>query len=193
MSKRYYQGETFVRLEPGETLRDAEFNDCTFQNCRWNGLRVENCAFLGCTFDGCALSGVVFSFCQMSDAWLLNCGFRGMSWGGLQGRSAIVQPFGKLKNCDFRYNEFGGMTLTGFDFSACSFTECTFDSCKLTGADFRGVRLGQTQFSRCDLQKADFREAEGYAIDPAQNRLKGARFSFPDVVALLHSSGVVIE
>lgn len=193
MAKEYFQGRVLEQLDPGAVLRNTEYNDCTFKSCRWNGVRVENCAFLGCTFEGCVFSGVVFSFCQMSDAWLLHCGFRGISWGGLQGRSAIVQPFGKVSRCDFLYNEFSGMSLAGFDFSSCSFRECVFDSCKLTGASFRAAQLGRSQFSRCDLQGADFREAEGYAIDPAQNQMKGARFSFPDVLALLDSSGIRIE
>lgn len=193
MTKEYYQGEVFDALDPGALLRGAEYNDCTFKNCRWNGVRIENCSFLSCTFERCTWSGVVFSFSQMSDAWFSGCAFRSISWGGLQGRSALVQPFGKTERCEFRYNEFSGMTLTRFDFSDCRFGDCTFDDCRLAGADFRGVPLGRTQFSRCDLEKADFREATEYIIDPTTNRLRGARFSFPDVVALLNGFGLKIE
>ena len=64
---------------------------------------------------------------------------------------------------------------------------------QLAGADFRGVVLSSTAFSRCDLQKADFREATGYRIDPSDNQMKGARFSFLDVIALLNGFGLVIE
>ena len=139
-----------------------------FINCRWSGARIAACSFLGCTFDRCAWSDVVFSFCQMSDAWLLHCAFRSIAWGGLQGRSALVQPFGRAEQCEFRYNEFSGMALKQFDFSKCTFGDCVFDDCKLAGADFRGAALGSTAFSRCDLQKADFREASGYRIDPGR-------------------------
>ena len=66
---------------------------------RWNGARITACSFLGCTFDRCAWSDVVFSFCQMSDAWLLHCAFRSIAWGGLQGRSALVQPLAKTRQC----------------------------------------------------------------------------------------------
>ena len=64
---------------------------------------------------------------------------------------------------------------------------------RLAGASFYGVRLGGTRFTRCDLQKADLRTAEEYAIDLETNKLKGARFSFPDVVRLLDGTGIVIE
>lgn len=193
MAKAYYQGEVFDGLDPGEALRDAEYNDCTFRNCRWNGVRVVNCTFLSCTFERCTWSGVVFSFSQMRDSWFTGCAFRSIAWGGLQGRSALVQPFGKAERCEFRYNEFSGMTLVQFDFSSCRFGDCIFDECKLSGADFHGAPLGRTQFSRCDLRKADFREASAYAIDPSRNQMQGARFSFPDVIALLGGFGIKIE
>ena len=85
------------------------------------------------------------------------------------------------------------MVLAGFDFSSCQFRDCRFDSCRLTGADFNGVRLGESQFTRCALDRADFRDAQGYVIAPADNTLKGARFSFPDVVRLLDGTGIKIE
>lgn len=193
MAKHYYQGEVFEGPDAATLLEDAEFNDCTFRNCRWDSLRVRNCTFLCCTFEHCSWSGVVFSFCQMRDAWFTGCAFRSIAWGGLQGRSALVQPFGKAERCEFRYNEFSGMSFVNFDFSGCRFGDCIFDECRLAGADFRGVPLGHTQFSRCDLQKADFREASDYAIDPSANQMQGARFSFPDVVALLNGFGLKIE
>ena len=192
MPKQYYQGETFENPDPA-LLQDAEFNDCTFTGCRWDNVRVRNCTFLSCTFQHCSWSSVVFSFCQMRDAWFTGCAFRSIAWGGLQGRSALVQPFGKAERCEFRYNEFSGMSFVNFDFSGCRFGDCIFDECRLAGADFRGVPLGHTQFSRCDLQKADFREATDYAIDPSANQMQGARFSFPDVVALLNGFGLKIE
>ena len=101
MAKEYFQGEVFDALDPGTVLRGVEYNDCTFKNCRWDGVRIENCSFLSCTFEHCTWSGVVFSFSQMSDAWFSGCAFRSVAWGGLQGRSALVQPFGKAERCEF--------------------------------------------------------------------------------------------
>ena len=183
--RRFYQGETFANYDPGELLENAEFEDCVFDHCRWLGTRVQNCRFNACTFDHCNFSGVVFSFTTMKDAWLLNSAFRSMAWGGLQGKSGVFQPFGKIKNCAFRYNDFSGMALNGFDWTGAELQQCTFDDTRLAGASFYGVRLGRTRFTRCDLQKADLRTAEEYAIDLETNKLKGARFSFPDVVRLL--------
>ena len=54
--------------------------------------------------------------------------------------------------------------------------------------DYQGVC-----FNGDSKWRADFRDAEGYVIDSAVNTLKGARFSFPDVVRLLDGTGIRIE
>lgn len=190
--KRYFQGEIFENIEPG-ALQNAEFSDCTFKNCRWTNAKIENATFISCTFERCNWNGVMFSFCRMNDAWLIGCAFRSVSWGSLQGRSTLSQTFGKLQNCEFRYNEFRGMPLQEFDFSSCVFGDCTFDDCKLVGANFHGAPLARSHFTRCDLQKADFRASDGYLIDLNSNPLKGARFSFPEVSSLLNGLGLIIE
>lgn len=97
------------------------------------------------------------------------------------------------RDTEYQDCDFSGMALNGFDFSSCQFRESVFDDCKLVGASFQGAPLGRTSFTRCDLRKADFRGAESYAIDPAANQLKEARFTFPEVVALLEGTGIRIE
>ena len=72
-------------------------------------------------------------------------------------------------------------------------TLCLFDGCQLAEAKFKNCRLSGTQFTGCNLQKADFRGAAGYSIDLATNRLKAARFSFPEVVRLLDGLGIQID
>lgn len=189
-----HQGETFAAFLPeNNRLSGMEFNDCVFKDCRWVGVRVENCTFTDCTFEHCSMSGVVFAFTRMRDSWLRGSSFRSMAWGGLQGRSALGMPFTSAQNCAFQYNDFSGMALAGFDFSTCNFMECSFDECSLKNAVFNGVPLARSRFTRCDLTGADFRSASGYGIDPADNKLRGARFSFPDVVALLDGTGIQIE
>lgn len=191
--RRFFQGEVFEQYDPGEVLANAEFEDCVFRRCRWTGVRVENCRFNACTLERCSLSGVVFSFTTMKDAWLVGCAVRGVAWGGLQGKTGVFQPIAKIENSSFRYSDFSGMALNGFDWTGAELQQCTFDETRLAGASFSGVRLGASRFTRCDLQKADFRGAEEYVIDLESNRLKGARFSFPDVVRLLDGTGIVIE
>ena len=68
-----------------------------------------------------------------------------------------------------------------------------FEECDLQESNFRNCRLEATQFFRCDVRKADFREAKGYVIDIPSNKLRQAKFSFPEVVSLLDSLEIKIE
>jgi hypothetical protein len=40
-------------------------------------------------------------------------------------------------------------------------------------------------FNQSNLEKVDFRTSKNYAIDPENNRIKRAKFSYPDVLGLL--------
>ncbi len=47
-------------------------------------------------------------------------------------------------------------------------------------------------FSSCDLSGADFSSATEYEIDPRTNKIKKAKFSFPDVAGLLRAFDIII-
>lgn len=68
-----------------------------------------------------------------------------------------------------------------------------FDGCDLQESNFQNCRLEKTQFTRCDIRKSDFRNSSGYVIDIASNKLKQAKFSYPEVVWLLNSLEIQIE
>ena len=85
------------------------------------------------------------------------------------------------------------MSLRRFDFSSCALLRSTFGECDLFESRFFGCRLEGTEFFKCDLRRADFREATGYEVDVLTSRMKGARFSFPEAVNLLHSLEVTVE
>ena len=50
-------------------------------------------------------------------------------------------------------------------------------------ARFCGSRLDGARFVGADLREADLSGATGYAIDPRETGVKGARFTAPDVLA----------
>ncbi len=56
----------------------------------------------------------------------------------------------------------------------------------LPGSDFSGTDLAGSLFNATDLSGADLSAARNYAISPAANRLKGAKFSLPEAMALLY-------
>ncbi|MDP2103500.1 MAG: hypothetical protein Q8K26_01100 [Candidatus Gracilibacteria bacterium] len=52
---------------------------------------------------------------------------------------------------------------------------------------------GKELFQNSNLTKVNFSGATNYYIDPTQNKLKGAKFSQPEVLSLLAGFGIEIE
>jgi uncharacterized protein YjbI with pentapeptide repeats len=73
--------------------------------------------------------------------------------------------------------------LKQVDFSEVELTESIFNSCDLMGAIFE----------KTNLVKVDLRKALHYSIDPENNKLKKAKFSYPGVIGLLEKYEIIIE
>ena len=69
----------------------------------------------------------------------------------------------------------------------------TSEECDLTEADFRDCNLAETVFTGANLTRADFRGAKDYVISPQDNRVRRAKFSFPEVMSLLRCLEIEIE
>lgn len=85
------------------------------------------------------------------------------------------------------------MNLKKFDFSGNIIQESLFEECDLKESNFKNCRLEETQIHNSDIRKADFRDSRGYIIDIPSNKLKQAKFSYPDVVSLLDSLEIEID
>lgn len=121
------------------------------------------------TFEGCKLVGVSFT---KVNPFLLEWVFTGC----------------KLELCSFE-----GLKMKGSRFIGCALREADFTRADLTGSDFSGSDLLQARFQQTILEKADFTKAIRYYIDPTANRLKGAKFSYPNVLSLLAPFEVRVE
>lgn len=107
----------------------------------------------------------------------MNCRFENCTVISLEAK------YSEIKNGDFRKA----------DFSDNIIQESMFDGCDLQESNFQNCRLEKTQFTRCDIRKSDFRNSSGYVIDIASNKLKQAKFSYPEVVRLLNSLEIQID
>lgn len=189
-----YEAQTFDRLDLQNTrLADAQFIECRFSGCNLTALTLENCAFTDCVFTGCRIVNPKSLNSRVKNTAFQNCSLVGVNWGSVLPGGRVQRPIASLKGSTLKYNSFTEMKLAGTDFSLLNIQDSIFDGCALGGADFRECGLEGTQFTHCDLQKADFRDAVGYLIDLESNRLKGAKFSYPEVVGLLHGLDIVIE
>ncbi len=194
MNMDYYEGELFEKLTLAEeTLSGGEFVDCVFRSCSFESLSLLRCSFRECRFWDCTVSqprtrGTELKYCEFE-----NCTLLGVNWALLKPESGFGEPIEKMKNCRIRYGSFASMNFRKFDFAKSALTHCTFADCDLSESKLGGCDLSGTEFFRCDLRKADLRHAGGFIIDVNNNRLQGARFTYPEVLDLLDGLGIVIS
>lgn len=194
MSERTFDNEKFENLKLEEkTFERNEFIDCEFINCTFDTCKINFCKFNGCRFVKCTVISLKSEYSTAQFTEFENCNLIGVNWNKLLPSKRFAEPIKSLQNCRLKYNYFTRMNLTHFDFSDIEITDSMFSECTLTESSFKNCILNKTEFFQCDLKKADFRDASGYQIDVMTNKLKGARFSFPEVVNLLNSLELKID
>jgi uncharacterized protein YjbI with pentapeptide repeats len=77
-------------------------------------------------------------------------------------------------------------------FKGSKLKDSHFTNTILKGVDFSDVDLAGTTFHNCDLCNADFSSATQYDIDPRTNKIKKAKFSFPEAAGLLRGFEIEI-
>ncbi len=190
----YQESVCFQNTElTDELLSNLEFADCSFENCTLENFRLSRCRFSNCTFIGCSILNLQADHCSMADCSFSHCDLSGINWSDLMFGGGYMIPIRQLEGCRLKYNNFVQINFTKFDFSGNSIAASMFADCNLSASSFTKCELERTEFFKCDLTKADFRLASGYQIDLATNQIKGAKFSFPEVVNLLDSLGITID
>lgn len=147
----------------------AAFSECGFKNCQLTNNSLTNCKLQRVQFTGCKLQGLDFSQCH---PFLLRLLFT---------------------DCLLFSCAFPQMDLQQTVFKDCSLKECDFVKTDLRKAEFDNCALPGTVFRECNLGSADFRTAREYRIDPNQNKLKKAKFSYPEVAGLLFGLDIEIS
>jgi uncharacterized protein YjbI with pentapeptide repeats len=77
-------------------------------------------------------------------------------------------------------------------FRNCSLQEVDFVEADLTQAVFDNCDLSSAIFYNTILEKADFTTAYNFTINPANNRIKKAKFATAGLACLLSSYDIVI-
>ena len=164
-----------------ETLDFAEYENCTFINCLFNEVDLSSFRFTDCHFELCDLSGVnlentSFKQVKFSSTKLIGLRFE------LCDRFLLSFNF---YQCQLSYSSFYQLALAGLQFEQCTLIEADFSQANLSGANFEDSDLTGAIFENTNLAKADLSSAFGYTIDPEQNHVKSAKFSYPSVLGLL--------
>jgi uncharacterized protein YjbI with pentapeptide repeats len=95
--------------------------------------------------------------------------------------------------CTIAFCDFSHLDIKKSQFLDCEIRETDFLYSNLTGSDFRDSDLNTSKFNNTNLEKTNFIGAKNYYIDPTCNKLKQARFSYPDVLSLLDPFGIKVE
>lgn len=170
------------------SLSHSEFEDCHFLRCQLSEANLNLSTFLHCTFEDCDFSNVKIQGAKWRDLKFLRCKLMGIQWPQA---SDLVNP--EFEHCNLSFSNFVELKLKKTKFDHCllreadlaqaDFTESYFQYC-----DFLGARFHET-----NLIKSDLRNALNYSIIPQQNKLKGARFSWPEAQGLLTGLGIILE
>lgn len=170
------------------TLGGHTWEACEFQQCTLQGLKHVQGRFVDCVFTGCDLSNLDVAGSQFSNVAFHSCKMIGIRWHGVAPLLFSVA----FERCNLSFCDFFSMKLRKLVMEHCQLHGAIFEQADLTeavlcGSDFKGAIFSQTQ-----LSKADFTDATNYDIDLLNNKIKGARFRFPEAARLLTALGVKI-
>ena len=162
----------------------CKFFRCDLSMAKMTGYHFTDCQFIDCDLSNADLRGVVLN----------DCVFTGCKLTGLHFEDCHTIPFGvRFKGCILTLASFGKMMLRKTVFQDCRLTETDFSGADLREAVFSGCDLDRAIFSGCNLEKADFRKVINCTIDPAQNRMRKAKFTLDGLPGLLSSYGLEIH
>ncbi len=182
--------QTFDKIDFKEDgLPKEEYDTCTFISCDFYGTDLSGCSFLDCEFVGCNLSMAKLLKTSIQDTTFKNCKMLGLHFDQ-------CNPFNlsfRFEGCTLNYASFFKTKLKGIRFRDCQLQEADFVECDLSGAVFDNCDLLQAVFDRTNLEKADLRTAVHYSIDPENNRIRKAKFSFIGLAGLLDKYDIVID
>jgi len=173
----------------GQDLSHKEFSECTFTKCDLSGCDFSHSSFLDCVFEDCNLSNIK----------VYNCSFQGVRFESCKLLGVIMSEVNTLlvdwtfDKCNILLCDFSRLEMKRSVFTECEIRETDFANVNLAESDFSGSDLAGSKFQEANLEKTNFVGASNYYIDPIQNKLKGARFSSPEVLALLAIFGIKVE
>jgi uncharacterized protein YjbI with pentapeptide repeats len=130
--------------------------------------KISDTAFRTVKFNQCKLAGLQYDGCN---SFLLEMNFF---------------------ECNLNYATFYKLNMKNADFSGSSLQEVDFTEANLAGAVFTNCDFQNAVFDRTNLMGANLEKAYNYEINPTNNVVKNARFSYPGMIGLVTSFKVKI-
>ncbi len=178
--EKYYEGQTFEKLNIEEDLLGITFDNCLFKNCIFNEQNIAICKFTECIFERCYLALIKLKNCIFNDIKILNCKAIGINW------SSSYQPFLiNIYNSNISDSSFFNLDLSHSEIISCNAHNVDFTEANLQKANFSETDLLQARFLKTNLKFTDFSNAKNYSIDATSNTLQSTKVSFPEAISFL--------
>ena len=180
-----FENQTFDKL----VLTSKVFSYCEFVNCKINEVDFSNGRFSECKFHQSQISMSSVKSCKIQSVVFSESKIVGIDF-------AVCNPLllsMEFTNCSVQGANFDQLKLNDSRFFKSIVKECSFVEADLTLASFKGCDLAGSIFNNTILNETDFSEAFSYVIDPMNNKLKGAKFTLPEAIALLEIMGIEIK
>jgi uncharacterized protein YjbI with pentapeptide repeats len=188
-SSESFRGATFEKLAAaGRAFEGLEFDSCVFRDCDLSKAALKRWRLVDCRFEHCDLTAARLTASRLRGTRFENCRAGGVNWAGA---TTLDDVF--FHHCLLDHGMFNGAKLPRFCAVDCRLREADFSDAELHGADLTRSDLAAARFAGADLTGADLRGAFGYAIDARATKMKNARVSLPEAVALLAGLDVAVE
>jgi len=176
----------------GAEVSSKQFYACVLKNCDFTGAALRFCKFSDCRFESCNLSLVKVSGSVFGGSSFLGCKLLGVNWTDASWPRLSVATPPQFRNCVISDSNFLGLQLAGTVIKDCLAKDADFREADLARADLTGTDFTASLFNKTNLSGADLTRARNYAIRVADNKVKGAKFSLPEALALLYSLDIKI-
>ena len=186
MIQSEYDSEDFTKAL--DNYENSEFIDCTFDSLDLQETSFKYSRFIDCTFKNCNLSNANFLSASIRDTQFTNCKLIGINWSITDNLNSPI-----FLNCVLNMCSFQDLKLIALDAQNCLFHESDFSNAELTKSIFKGSDFKEALFHGADLEQANFEDAKNYFIDPAITKIKGAKFSTPDVYSFFKTLDIIVD
>jgi len=184
-------GEDFEKIDLHEqTIKNAEFEECTFVSCDFSETLFRSCRFIDCYFVNCNLSVMKLTDSMVSGCEFISSKMIGIDWTMCDWKSLLSGEPMRFKQCILNDSNFYGLAQDRLEMKECSAKDIDFCSGSFKNADFSSSDFKGALFSDTHLEYANFKDTTNTNIDLKSNYLKGAIFSRYEALFLLENMGI---
>ena len=168
---------------------EEEYEDYQFVNSHFAGVNLSSIKFISCTFDGCDLSLANLQNSAFQEVLFENCKMLGLHFDHCNSFLFEVS----FKNCQLNLSSFYGKNLKQSSFQNCLLHEVDFVESNLEAASFLNCDFLGSQFDQTNLVGSNLETSINYVINPEQNKINKAKFSYPGVLGLLQQYNIDVQ